>query len=106
MGFGDVTLLAMIGSYFGWQPVLIIFFISPFAGVFVAGIQWLLTRTPEIAYGPFLCAATLFTLLQWPPIWQQVGQVFALSWRIPVLLLVMMVPMAIMLFGVRKLQGR
>ncbi len=32
MGFGDVTLMAMIGAFLGWQPMVIVFFLSPFAG--------------------------------------------------------------------------
>ncbi len=32
MGFGDVTLMMMVGTFLGWQACLIAFFISPFAG--------------------------------------------------------------------------
>ena len=35
MGFGDVTLMAMIGAFLGWQAVIIVFFLSPFAGAVV-----------------------------------------------------------------------
>ncbi len=33
MGFGDVTLMMMIGAFLGWQPTIFIFFIAPFAGL-------------------------------------------------------------------------
>ncbi len=31
MGFGDVTLMAMIGTYMGWQASLVVFFLAPLA---------------------------------------------------------------------------
>ncbi|MFO1064238.1 MAG: prepilin peptidase [Pirellulales bacterium] len=29
LGFGDVTLMAMIGTFIGWQPSLLVFFVAP-----------------------------------------------------------------------------
>ena len=69
LGFGDVTLMAMIGTYVGWQPALLIFFLAPFAGAVVGLLQFVITRKHEIAYGPYLCVATVYLLLRWPPIW-------------------------------------
>ena len=57
MGFGDVTLMAMIGAFMGWQPCMIVFFLSPFAGAVVGLVQWCLIRDNVIPYGPFLCLA-------------------------------------------------
>ena len=59
MGFGDVTLMGMIGAFLGWQPALLVFFLAPFTGVLIAVSQWLLTGRKDIAYGPFLCLAAL-----------------------------------------------
>ena len=98
MGFGDVTLMAMIGCYAGWQGSLIIFFLAPFAGVVVAVVQFVTTRRKDIAYGPFLCLATLIVIVQWPTIWIGWGRpIFSMGWFLPVALLGSLVMMAILL---------
>lgn len=87
MGFGDVTLLGMIGAFLGWQTSLMVFFLAPFAGVFLAVGQWLVTRRKDIAFGPFLCFATLIILLTWPVAWADWGYpIFALGWFLPMVL--------------------
>lgn len=79
LGFGDVTLMAMIGTYMGWQPLLMIFVIAPFAGLLIAVMQWLLTRSHEIAYAPYLCAATVITLVCWQPLWNYWAPLFLIA---------------------------
>lgn len=71
MGFGDVTLMGMIGTYVGWQPTLMVFFLAPFAGLVIALLQLLITGRKDIAYGPFLSLATLIVLVAWPLVWTQ-----------------------------------
>ena len=55
MGFGDVTLMMMIGAFLGWQAGLIVFFLAPFAGLVVGLVQLIFRRDDVIPYGPFLC---------------------------------------------------
>jgi prepilin signal peptidase PulO-like enzyme (type II secretory pathway) len=83
MGFGDVTLMAMIGAFLGWQSALIVFFMAPFAGAMIALLRWVLTGHRDIAYGPFLCAAAVGLLVGWPAIWEYCGPVFSLGLFIP-----------------------
>ena len=33
LGFGDVTLMAMIGAFLGWQAAVLTFFLAPFFGL-------------------------------------------------------------------------
>ncbi len=97
MGFGDVTLMAMIGAFLGWQPGLIIFFLAPFAGLVVGVLRLILFRDREIPYGPFLCLATLAVIVGWAYFWIHTAPSFALGWIVPLALLVCLVLMAAML---------
>ena len=81
MGFGDVTLMAMIGAFLGWQAAVLTFFLFPFFGLAHAG--WKLTvylgkrlsgvesssADREIPAGPYLSMAAVFLLFTWPWLW-------------------------------------
>ena len=69
MGFGDITLMAMIGSFIGWQPVLFVLLIAPLCGVAVSVAARLLTERTFIPYGPYLSAATVVVLFTWRWLW-------------------------------------
>jgi len=97
MGFGDVTLMAMIGAFLGWQSSLIIFFLAPLAGLVVGVLRLILFCDREIPYGPFLCLASLFLIVRWDSLWQWTLPVFDLGWLVPVVMLVCFVLMAAML---------
>jgi prepilin signal peptidase PulO-like enzyme (type II secretory pathway) len=59
MGFGDVVLSGMIGSFVGWQGVVVVFFVAPFFGLVFGLIRRCFNSAREIPYGPFLCLATV-----------------------------------------------
>lgn len=69
MGFGDVTLMAAIGSFVGWQASVLVFFLAPFMGLAVNIFHWLFRGTRQIPYGPYLSAATLLVILLWGWLW-------------------------------------
>lgn len=109
MGFGDVTLMAMVGAFVGWQGALIAFFIAPFAALFIALAQWLFTRRHDLAFGPYLCAGSLMVLLRWAEIWENPDGVkahFVLGWFIPLIVVVCLGLMWLMLVGMRSLRER
>jgi leader peptidase (prepilin peptidase) / N-methyltransferase len=104
MGFGDVTLMAMIGTFVGWQAALMIFFLAPFFGLVVGLFQLILHREHEIPYGPFLCLATFGLILQWPELWAWGHPIFVLGWIVPALLAACMVLMFALLLVYRILR--
>tara|TARA_B100000029_G_scaffold198742_1_gene197065 strand:- start:247 stop:1581 length:1335 start_codon:yes stop_codon:yes gene_type:complete len=76
MGFGDVTLMAAIGSFIGWQAVLAVFFIAPLFAIVFALANWFLRRERELPYGPFLAMGTLFLLYAFKHIWPNLEATF------------------------------
>ncbi len=105
MGFGDVTLMAMVGAFIGWQASLITFFLAPFAGLLVGIVQWFLHRDNEIPYGPFLCLGAAFVVVCWAGVWQSAEPYFALGWLIPVVIGFCMVLMGVLLGAWLAIRG-
>jgi prepilin signal peptidase PulO-like enzyme (type II secretory pathway) len=69
MGFGDVTLMMMVGTFLGWQACLIAFFLSPFAALVIGLAQFISRHDDVIPFGPFLCLASATVVVAWAPIW-------------------------------------
>lgn len=70
MGGGDVKLLAMAGSFLGWEKVLLGFFIAPILGFPFALYQRLAKKEAVIPYGPFLAVACLIQFFWGNKIWE------------------------------------
>ncbi|WP_197439657.1 prepilin peptidase [Calycomorphotria hydatis] len=69
MGFGDVTLMAMAGSFLGWQPVLLAIAIAPMCGMVIVLLSTLLTGRSYVAFGPYLAMGCVVTLFCWKYVW-------------------------------------
>ena len=63
MGLGDVTLMALIGSFLGIQGTLITFILAPFLGSIIGLIILVTKKDHIIPYGPFLSAAALVVFI-------------------------------------------
>lgn len=69
MGFGDVLLLAMIGSFLGWKAVIFTLVAASFIGSIVPIIPRLIGKTEwtaKIPFGPYLAAGAMIWLF-WGP---------------------------------------
>jgi leader peptidase (prepilin peptidase)/N-methyltransferase len=66
MGYGDFKLLAAFGTWFGWQPLLLIVLLSSFTGA-VIGIGLIVFKGRDhnipIPYGPYLAIAGWIAML-------------------------------------------
>jgi leader peptidase (prepilin peptidase)/N-methyltransferase len=97
MGFGDVTLLGMIGAFLGWQAAVLTFFLAPFFGLahaaWTMAAYWkkrlsgeqLSSADREIPFGPYLSMAAASLLLLWPWLWPRwarglFGTLFVIFW--------------------------
>lgn len=81
MGFGDVTLMAMIGSFVGWQPLPMVLFLGAILGLVHAVLRFLgiVVRwlrggkfsgaLRPIPFGPYLSLAAALLVLGWPWVW-------------------------------------
>jgi prepilin signal peptidase PulO-like enzyme (type II secretory pathway) len=77
MGFGDVTLMAMIGAWLGWQAAVLVFFLATFIGLAHGLTGLVLHRDHELPYGPSLCLAAVGVVIFWRPLWARAGGFFA-----------------------------
>jgi prepilin signal peptidase PulO-like enzyme (type II secretory pathway) len=106
MGFGDVTLMMMIGTFLGWQACVIVFFVAPFAGLVVGVIQAITKRDDVIPYGPFLCLGALFVMVYWALVWNRVEFAFQLGWLMPTVLFICFAMLGVILFIWQQIKQR
>jgi leader peptidase (prepilin peptidase)/N-methyltransferase len=70
MGEGDILLAALIGSYLGWQQLLLTVFVAAVAGVVIGTIIAVVARRRvfgrHIPFGPYLALAGLVVYLSGP----------------------------------------
>jgi leader peptidase (prepilin peptidase)/N-methyltransferase len=76
LGFGDVTLMAMIGSFLGWQPVVFVFLLAPMCGMVAALILRFARPRQVLPYGPFLSVAAILVLFFWRWLWTPTREIF------------------------------
>jgi prepilin signal peptidase PulO-like enzyme (type II secretory pathway) len=62
LGLGDVKLMFFVGGLFGFEGVLLVFFIGCAVGSLVGVPVRLLTKKQEIPFGPFLSFGVLMVL--------------------------------------------
>ena len=81
MGVGDIHIMAMIGSFLGWQVAVVTPFLAAFVGLVPA--LWKFTiylakrisgrkytaSDREMPYGPYLSVAALILMMAWPWVW-------------------------------------
>ena len=105
MGFGDVVLMAMIGAFVGWQPVLVVFFLAPVCALVVIAFMLLTGGGREFPYGPWLSLATVVVLLGWQWVWPTAGAFFLMGRLIPIVAAVVLVLLAVLLWAMRVVRG-
>lgn len=76
MGLGDVTLMAMVGSWLGWQACVLACFVAVFVGLAHGVLQVIRHRESELPFGPSLCLGAAVVVLAWRPLWARAAASF------------------------------
>jgi len=105
LGFGDVTLMAMAGSWLGWQACLLACFGGVFIGLIHGLGQVVLRRGHELPFGPSLCLGILVVVVAWAPIWRRSGPFFDQPGELALVVGMVIVLTAVSLFAWRRLRG-
>jgi leader peptidase (prepilin peptidase)/N-methyltransferase len=65
LGLGDADLMMMVGSFLGWQAVVVSFFVGALAALGIAVIQVVVFRDDSLPFGPGLAVGAVATWLGW-----------------------------------------
>ena len=102
MGFGDVLLMGMIGTAFGWQVAVMCFFLAPFGALVISVADFLLHGRHHIAFGPYLSVGAVLVTLGWSGVWfGWADRIFAMGSLFVGILLAALVLMTILLLLMR-----
>ena len=76
VGFGDVTLVAVIGAWLGWQGVCFACCLGVLVGLVHGVTRFVLASDNELPFGPGLCVGALLTIVLWEPLWSRFAPAF------------------------------
>jgi len=105
MGLGDVTLMAMVGAWLGWQASVLTFFLAAFIGLAHGLLQVVRHRENELPYGPSLCLACAGVVVGWRPLWAWAGGPFLQPLELSLVIAAVVVLTAVTLFVWQRLRG-
>jgi leader peptidase (prepilin peptidase)/N-methyltransferase len=105
LGFGDVTLMAMAGSWLGWQACLLACCLAVFIGLGHGLLQYLRQRENELPFGPSLCLALGIVVVTWRPLWERAAPFFERPGELAVVITAVIVLTAISLAIWRRVRG-
>ncbi len=106
MGMGDVTLMAMVGIWLGWQPAVLIFFLATFIGLVHGLFQLVMHRENELPFGPSLCLAAVLVTLFWQFVWDWASVLFDDVVQLGMVLGLVVLLTAVTLFFWRWMRGK
>jgi prepilin signal peptidase PulO-like enzyme (type II secretory pathway) len=106
MGLGDVTLMAMVGAWLGWQACVLTCFLAVFIGLAHGLLQVALRRENELPFGPSLCLAAAIVVVAWRPIWERTAVTFAQPLELALVAVTVVALTAASLFVLRRIRGR
>jgi leader peptidase (prepilin peptidase)/N-methyltransferase len=69
LGGGDVTLMALIGAFLGWQPTLCALALAPLTGIVIGIGTRLISGRNFVAFGPWLACSALVVISTWRWLW-------------------------------------
>ena len=105
VGFGDVTLIAVIGAWLGWQGVVLACCLGVLVGLVHGVVRFVVARDNELPFGPGLCVGAALVIVAWRPLWERVGPAFARPLEIAVVAGLVIVLTAVVLAVWRPRQG-
>jgi prepilin signal peptidase PulO-like enzyme (type II secretory pathway) len=106
MGFGDVTLMFMLGAFLGWQPGVLLLMPASLFGVIIGLLAVVLRRQTAIPFGPSLCLGAVTVLVLWAEVWERTWHLFeAAAWLAPTLLVACGVALTVLLLIVQGVKA-
>ena len=106
MGFGDVTLMAMVGTFIGWQASLAAFVYGIMIAMLAVIVMVIFIRNSHIAFGPYLSMGTVVAVYNWSGVWAGARlPVFFFGSYLLLVLAASLIGMVILLPMVRWLKG-
>ena len=107
LGIGDADVMMMAGSFIGWQPTLVAFFVGVFVALFFGIVQLIRRGDQALPFGPALAVGAVLTLLAWPEISRNpiVTMLFSESWILGGMAAVGAVFLLLASFALRILRG-